>query len=66
MTDVTGKGIIWERTTVSDGRRRGSGIGDRKHSGDQMTPWRDEAGLVWWDGDGGCLVGRMIPCEGAA
>ena len=62
---MEGEGIRRDWTTVSDGRRQGSGIGDRRRSGEWRTPWRDYTGYICWYGDGGRPDGKMIPCGGA-
>ena len=43
---VAGGGISREQTTVSDGRRQGSGIGDRWRSGERRNLWRDDTELL--------------------
>ena len=58
------KRVSREHTTESDGRRRGRGIRHGRRSSDSRTPWRDNAGSVFWDRYGGRLGGRTILCGG--
>ena len=52
------------RQRKSDGRIRGRGIGYGQRSCEWRTLWRENAGSVCWDRDGGRPGGRMIPCGG--
>ena len=44
-------GISRERTTASDERRRGSGIGDGQHSGEWIGKMEQRQGKTRWEDD---------------
>ena len=49
---------------ASDGRRRGSIIGDVRRSGQWSNLCRYDMGSLFWDRYGVLPGGRMIPCGG--